>query len=261
MNFDCYIINLDRDHERWNDVSERFRTLGFNVIRVPAIDGKTLQFPHPDFAAWRYFFYYGRPVMPGEIGCYFSYIKTLKTFLSTNESHCLICEDDVKPATELPTILDEAMKYSDLWDLLRLNAIRPTSGVKVVELTSGYYLSSDLKTASGNGCALTSRPAAKQILAKLLPMRLPLDVALFYSFPIGIREMTVQPFPVALNEKFCKDTTIIGRKQRYPILHPASLRHIISLPYRICSRTTRKISRLYWGLQNYFTPPRPKKIE
>jgi len=37
---DCYIINLDRAQDRWKATSEKFRSLGLNVIRVPALRGK-----------------------------------------------------------------------------------------------------------------------------------------------------------------------------------------------------------------------------
>jgi glycosyl transferase family 25 len=248
---DCYIINLERDKDRWTAASERFGQLGFNVIRVPAVDGKTLTNDGlispaqiPGFAAWRYFFFYGRPVTLGEIGCYFSHIKTLKTFLDTNAEHALICEDDVVPKPELPEVLTAALKYSDRWDLLRLNAVRQTKGKNVIELPHQYHLCCDLKTASGNGAKIVNRFAAQQIVKKLLPMCLPHDVALFYDFPLGIKEMTVQPYPVVLNESFYKDTTITGRKERYPFFSPTVLRYLTVLPYKFISRTVRKIERI-----------------
>ena len=104
---DCYIINLDRAQDRWNATSEKFRTLGLNVIRIPAIEGKDLTFPHPDFAAWRYFFWYGRKMIPNKVACYFSHIKALKTFLETDKEHAMICEDDVTPCLELKEIITE----------------------------------------------------------------------------------------------------------------------------------------------------------
>jgi len=254
----CYIINLDGSVERWNTTSEMFRLLGLNVIRVPAIAGKDLSFPHPDFASWSYFFRYGRKRVSNKVACYFSHIKALKDFLETDKEHALICEDDVYPQPESGKVIEEAMRYSDSWDLLRLNGIKPTSGINFAELPCGYHLCCDLKTASGNGAKIVNRYAAETIIRKCLPMRLPHDVTLFYDWPIGIREVTVHPFPILLNEAFYKNS-MIGRESRYPLLHPAVLRHFISLPYRICSRTTRKITRICWALQNYFLPPQPRQ--
>ncbi|GHT26378.1 hypothetical protein FACS18942_03730 [Planctomycetales bacterium] len=242
---DCYIINLDRDKERWNVISQQFTLSGFNVLRVSAVNGKELTKEElTDFSPWRYFLFYGRPAMRGEIGCYFSHIKTLKTFLDTEAEHALICEDDVVPKPELPEVLAAALKYSDRWDLLRLNAVRQTKGKSVIELPHQYHLCCDLKTASGTGSYLLNRKAAELILKKLRQMFLPLDVAMFYGFPIGIKEVTVQPFPVVLNESFYKDTTITGRKERYPFFSPAVLRYLTVLPYKVISRTVRKIERI-----------------
>ena len=257
---DCYIINLDKSIERWNYTSEKFRSLGLNVLRVPAIAGKDLVFPHPDFAAWKYFFWYGRPMVPNKVACYFSHIKALRTFLETNEEHAMICEDDVFPLPELIDVLKEAMRYSDSWDMLRLNGIKSTYGLDFAELSHGYRLGCDLRTASGNGGKIVNRYAAETIIKKCLPMRLPHDVTLFYDLPIGIREVTIHPFPVQLNEVDSKNS-VIGKEPRYPLFHPASLRHVISLPYRICSRTTRKISRICLALRYRFDPPQPAPLD
>jgi len=257
---DCYIINLDRAADRWKNVSEKFSSLGFNVIRFSAIDGQMLQVPHPDFSAWKYFFYYGRPAVPTKIACYFSHIEVLKAFLETDRDHAMICEDDIFPQPECLDVVRNAMRYSDSWDLLRLNGIKPTRGFDFIDLLHGYHLCCDLKTASGNGAKIVNRRAAEIIVNKCLPMRLPHDVTLFYDWPIGIREMTVQPFPILLNETLCTNSTI-GTEPRYPLWHPATLRHFISLPYRVCSRTTRKISRICWAMQNRVWPPQPRKTE
>ena len=258
MVMDCYIINLDRAQDRWKSVSEKFSSLGLNVIRVSAVDGKTLHFPHPDFSSWKYFFYYGRIKVPTKVACYFSHIKALKAFLETDKSYAMICEDDVFPLPDLMDVVQDAMQYSDSWDFLRLNGIKPTKGMNFASLSHGFQLCCDLKTASGNGAKIVNRYAAETIIRKCLPMSLPHDVTLFYDWPIGIREVTIQPFPILLNEAFYKNSTI-GAEPRYPLLHPATLRHFISLPYRICSRITRKIVRICWATQNRFWPPQPRQ--
>jgi len=255
---DCYIINLDRAPDRWNFTSEQFHSLGFNVIRFQAIDGHELKPPYPGFSPWRYFLYASRIAAPNVIACFLSHIKVLQAFLETDAEHALICEDDVSPQPELVDVLEDAMQYSDHWDMLRLNGIRPTRGINFSQLAHGYKLCCDLKTASGSGAKIVNRYAANAIIKKLLPMKMAHDVALFYDWPIGIREVTVQPFPILLHEELSQNSTL-GREPRYPLLHPAILRHFISLPYRICSRTTRKISRILWAMQNHYWPPRPRQ--
>jgi len=253
---DCYIINLDKSVERWDTISEKFRTLGLNVIRVPAIEGKDLSFPHPDFAAWRYFFWWGYEMIPNEVACTFSHIKALRMFLESGKEHAMICEDDVTPCAELMEVLGEAMTYSDSWDLLRLNGIKPTRGWDFADLSHGYRLGCDLKTKSGNGAKVVNRYAAETIIKKCLPMQFPHDIGLFYGFPIGIREVTVRPFPIQLNAPMAADSDIGVRPPR-PFYHPLFLLFLTKLPYKIVSRSIRKIVRFRWAMQYRFFPPRP----
>ncbi len=255
---DCYIINLDRSAERWEITSEKFRTLGLNVIRVPAIEGKDLKFPHPDFAAWRYFFLYGRKMMPNKVACFFSHVRALRTFLDSGKKHAMICEDDVTPEPILMDVVEAALKYSDSWDLLRLNGYKPTRGWDFAELPHGYRLGCDLKTASGNGGKIVNRHAAERIIQKLLPMRLPHDVSVYYDWPIGIREVSVRPFPIHFNDPTTKNSTI-GAQPKDSILSPILFTHLTKFPYRVVSRSVRKLARLSWAWRCYLKPPQPRK--
>lgn len=82
----CYVINLARDVERWRSVQTSFQDSGFNVIRIPGIDvSKQRQYAVPDFIdAAKFKRLIGRTVEPGEIGCYFSHLETMKQFLETD---------------------------------------------------------------------------------------------------------------------------------------------------------------------------------
>ena len=250
----CYIINLDRAADRWDGIADKFSAHGLDVVRIPAIDGKDIQFPHPDFAAWRYFLYFGRKVTPSKIACYFSHIKAIRTFLESGDDHAMICEDDVYPRPELRNVVDAAMEYSHAWDMLRLNGIRQPKSLKFADLVPGYSLVSDLRYVSGNGAKIVNRYCAERIVQKLLPMRLPHDVTLFYDWPIGIREVSVNPFPIVLNEAL---ESTIGSQPRYPAFHPVILRHLTSFPYRMCSRSTRLVSRCAAAIGRYLFPPKP----
>lgn len=233
---DCYIINLDRARERWDSVSQKFSPLGFHVVRVPAVEGKTLKLPCENVSPWRYFFFYGRPLSWGAVGCYLSHIKALNLFLDTGKEHALICEDDVSPIPELPEIIEESMKYADRWDLLRLNGLKQPPNIPFTKLDCGFELCSDLRYTSCTGGMIVNRFAAQRIIDKLLPMKMPYDVALFYDFPVGIREASINPYPIQFKDHF---ESCIGVTERYPLFHPAIIRYISVLPYRIISRLYR----------------------
>lgn len=255
---ECHIINLDHATERWKDTSEKFRAIGMEPIRVSAVEGKKLEFPHPDFSYWKYLLGFGRKTNLGEIGCYLSHVKIIRSFLESEREHIFICEDDVCPLPELPELIDKAMRYADSWDLLRLNSFKPTLGVPFIDLGGGYSLNSDTKTSSGTGGMILNRFAGETILKKLLPMRLPYDVALFRDFPVGIREVTVRPSPVVFEEEYFKDSSITIRKRKYPLYHPANLAILTSLPYKGISRIFRLVHRHRTARFRKLHPPVPK---
>ncbi|GHT44531.1 hypothetical protein FACS189454_02220 [Planctomycetales bacterium] len=246
----CYIINLDRSPERWQRITQSAGINGLNIVRVPAIDGRLLEPPYPHFSDWGYFLCHGRKINPNQVACYCSHLKALQTFLDSGETHGVICEDDVHGTTELPAVLDEVLRYSDVWDLVRLNGFRRKFHCPVAKLTGGYRLVSDVRSGSGAGCYLVNRYAAERILTRLGVMRQEYDVALYYGFPIGIREMTVTPFPVLLDST-SSHSQIGYSDNRYPIWSPYRFNILTALPYRFLTRNCRLLSRLYFALRNY----------
>lgn len=243
----CFIINLDRAQDRWIATAQKFRDLGFDVVRVPAVDGKTLKRPFPDFSPFLYFCCRGRPISAAKVACFQSHLKALKTFLETDDEFALICEDDVAPLPELPEIIEKTLEYRNAWNFLRLNGIKETKGVDFAVLSEKYRLGVDLKTASGNGAKIVDREAARLLLTKTLPMRLPHDVTLFYDLPIsGIREVSVRPFPIVLNAPLAEKSGIGGELPAKGLRYALG-RLLITTPLRIFCRSIRKMSRFYWA--------------
>lgn len=248
--YKCYVVNLDRAPERWENAVKEFEGLGLEVVRVPAVDGRELKPPYPDSAPWRYFFCYGRPITPQKVACFTSHLKALKTFLETDDEYALICEDDVTPSPQTLKIIDAAFEYADCWDLLRLNAFKPTKGVKFATLFDEYSLTCDVKTSSGNGAKLVNRRAAQIILSRTTPIRLPHDVTVYYDLPFGLREASVSPFPVRFNE--LNDNSYIGPTPRASGFGAALAKVLVTTPYRLTARSIRKISRWRRALVCWF---------
>jgi len=256
----CYIINLDRATERWESVVQSPGLRDLNIIRVPAIDGKTLQPPYPNFSPWGYFLCRGRRINPNHVACYNSHLKAMRLFLESGEEHALICEDDIIGTPELSDVLKAVLRYSDSWDLVRLIGTRQKSFIPFANLGGGYRLVSDLRSSTNAGCYLLNRRAAQLFLRFFGTMWTDYDIALFYSVPIGIREVNVVPFPVRANE--CAQTSQISRKDDsfcYPLLHPYRLNVLTMWCYRIFTRNWRTLHRIRLALQRYFFPPKPKR--
>jgi glycosyl transferase family 25 len=252
----CYVINLDRATDRWESVIRSPGLKNLNIIRVSAIDGKTLQPPYPNFSPWGYFLCRGRRINPNHVACYNSHLKAMNLFLESGEEHGLICEDDIAGTPELLDVLKNVLRYSDSWDLVRLTGFRQKPFVPFADLDGGYRLVSDLRCSTSAGCYLLNRKAAQLFLRFFGTMWTDYDLALFYSIPVGIREAAVVPFPVKLTELSkasqirCKDDMF-----RYPLWHPYRLNVFTMWSYRIFTRSWRTFHRIRLALQRKLFPP------
>jgi GR25 family glycosyltransferase involved in LPS biosynthesis len=100
LNSKCYVINLERNPERWNTAKIKIKDAGFtNFTRFTAVDGKDANelkdnwelFRNPKFADWdKEFIQY-----PGKQGCFLSHFKIWKEMLENKTQYAVILEDDV----------------------------------------------------------------------------------------------------------------------------------------------------------------------
>ena len=77
-----YVINLDRDTQRWNNCEIQAQKFGLELTRVSAISVADLRQNIETF------------VTSGVRAVWLSHMKCFELFLSTNASHALILEDD-----------------------------------------------------------------------------------------------------------------------------------------------------------------------
>lgn len=193
----AYTINLDAATQRWNHMRETFAETGIEAVRVPAVDGATLEFPGKSFNEGRYRWLHGREVNRYEVGCYLSHLKAMMAFLSTSEEHALICEDDVVIKADLATVLAEALCYSKFWNVLRLTGLSNGHGMKVAKLDEGHSLCVNAGRMKGAGAYVVDRAAARAFTEGLLPMWLPYDHAFDREWCFGLKCMSVLPFPIS----------------------------------------------------------------
>lgn len=127
MNFQCFLINLNKDTERYAFMDAQLQSLGLRYQRVEAVYGKeyldgsvktdvrydkTLSDKHNKL---------GRSLTPGEIGCAISHHNVYKKIIDNGIDFALILEDDIKfdPSfnNELYRLLDNHQAIS--WDLIQ----------------------------------------------------------------------------------------------------------------------------------------------
>lgn len=209
----CYVINLDREKERWKLIEESFSGLPLNLIRIPAVDvSREPRYLEKEFHDARKFRRTAnRNAKNGEIGCYVSHLKALECFLKSGDEHAIICEDDVEPQANVCEILEETLKFSEHWDLLRLAGCRKKNFVPMRKLLPGAELGWNVKGFTITAAYAINRKAAQFVLEHFFPMTLQYDLMLFSGWP-EMKEMSVSPPPFQLNA--LKDLSTIGRRNQ-----------------------------------------------
>jgi hypothetical protein len=106
-----YVINLDRDVDRWESALEESAHGFLETHRVQAIDARDL--PSQDF------------VSPGVHAAWLSHIKAVNAFLESGMEFAIIAEDDfhIKRPSDL---LNHIKTLANLdWDMVQFGFLRP----------------------------------------------------------------------------------------------------------------------------------------
>ena len=151
-----YIINLPKSKERLTWTINNLTKPGFDFEVIEAVNGRLLTLPHADYDERAYRLRHGKRTNLAELGCYFSHIKALKTFLQSEQDHAMILEDDVSLCDELPTIIEQAMLVAHKWDILRLSGRHSWIPIKFDRLTEERYLCCNLSRQTGAGAYLST---------------------------------------------------------------------------------------------------------
>ena len=235
----AFIINLASAPERWRFVQQIFSGSPLELVRVEAVDGSALAFPIRGYSERLYRFFHGRTTNPREVGCYLSHVRACELFLASGEEHGLICEDDLTLSEGFDEVIAGLLAVSGGWDIARLTGLRENSGVRAIRLSPTHWIRVHLGRLKGAGAYLINRAAARSIVQKLLPMRLPYDHAMDREWCYGMRTVSVSPFPASQVES--KFPTSI---QRGSMRKLSWLRRCASTyPYQVVNEVSRWIFR------------------
>lgn len=197
-NYQTYLINLDRATERLELMQNEFEKSNLPFQRISAVDAKTL-----DTNSYRVKNKYDRDLVPGEIGCYLSHIKTMETFLASDNEFALIIEDDAILVDDFKSAIEDSISiYSklskkDKWDVLKLfNGKR--KHIKIEDVNSNYFIA-----ACGTSVPITTiaaiwtRNAAEQFLRKvknpIATIQRPIDCDLQHAWEFDLRIYNLLP--------------------------------------------------------------------
>lgn len=244
----CYVINLDRSTDRWQAIESGFRGQPLRLIRVPAVDGKTLSLPNLSYSSFWTQIKDGKEAMPSMIATYISHINAIRAFLDSGAEYGLICEDDVQPVPEMMEILGEAKKYADSWDMLRVAVQRETGTVTYRRLTPKYRLVTNITGMCWCAGYLLNRKAAKRLAADLLPMDDSPDPAIFRG-RIGVREAAILPsllYQGDLGQQTLHHGLIRTKNPLNPLWWTSRLNRLLTRSWRYWLQSARVVRRVFY---------------
>lgn len=212
------LINLDRSPERLAQMQERLSQLNLTFKRVPAVDGKKVEFTQREINAAEYERCHGKYVTPTEVACYISHFNTLQMFIEESDKEfALILEDDMVLCDDFLSILDNLIKNHQQWDMVKLNGTSGWGGA-IVQSTvyKDYKLVLHLFHQAKSGSYIVNRKAAMNYLGKLLPMTVPYDHEFIKYWKYNIRLFSVVPFPTWEKQESSTIDYAMMRKNKKP---------------------------------------------
>ncbi|WFU13236.1 glycosyltransferase family 25 protein (plasmid) [Rhizobium sp. CB3090] len=241
-----FLINLDRAGDRLTAMQEKLDRVGLQFERVAAVDGEILDFPLAEFSERSFRFMHGRRRNPGEIGCYLSHVECARRLLVSECEFALVLEDDLEFPEDLTELLQAALDAGSAWDILRLSTVNRGRKFSFAKLTEKRSLAIALTREKGSGAYLINRRAAHWFVEKLLPMRLPFDLAFDVEFFDGLKSAFVSPVPI--DQMIGLPSQIQSKRRRY---HRSRWHYLTVLPYRAFIEASRLFFRL-WRLSVAF---------
>ncbi|MBR1734202.1 MAG: glycosyltransferase family 25 protein [Alphaproteobacteria bacterium] len=192
----AYIINMDKAKDRLEFISEQVNKLNIPYERISAIDGKNLTKKQwkdiVDEQSFRNFFKMAPE--PGTIGCSLSHEKALRKFLESDSEFALIFEDDVKFSPEkLQNIIPKILANESLWDIVSFELNHYGHPQKIARLSEIEFLTFYITNVKHSGSYIIKRIAAKKLLEKFYPIKMPFDHYFTRSWEFELKFCGVEP--------------------------------------------------------------------
>jgi glycosyl transferase family 25 len=158
-----FYINRDCDGDRRENIERQLKAAGIAAERIDGVNG--LAVPHD---LREYFFENDKlcsSLKPGEVGCYASHLKALKTLLARGLDYALVVEDDAILPHDLPQIVQTVLVNAPpAWDYIHLSgdvqrAFKPVASLGVTGKLVRYS-----RVPGGTVGYLISREGARKFL-------------------------------------------------------------------------------------------------
>lgn len=227
-----FVVNLDRDHERRERVTNLLRAHGLEASFRSAVDGAELE---PTLVAEVYdstrnHSIFKRPLSRPEIGCYLSHFALWTEIASSEAPGAIVLEDDIEAGPGLKAVL-ERISLLDLGaSVVKLYA--PSLGMRWVRELLPYshkLVAPWIAPACTTGYVI-SREAAQKLADQALPFARPVDLDLKHWWEFGICVLAVTPSLVVPAN--CGDSTIEPERSKTAAQFTQFQRFVRNLKYQ-----------------------------
>lgn len=207
-----FVINLDRSTARLENATRQLHGAGLEFERIAAIDGRALPEAErsrmcPDNS--RHFF---APLTPGEVGCWLSHARALRTMIDRGLPHCVVFEDDFELRPGFARCLGELLSLGDrMPDAVKLFGAR-SHGEVLAALPSGELVVRSNSPPICSTCTLWTERGARKLLAASTHLRRPIDVDVKHWWELGLDVAWVSP-PVVVNSLVHMRASTIGERR------------------------------------------------
>lgn len=160
----AFYINRDCDEDRRTAIELELRKVGIGAERICAVEGLAVPEDLRD-----YFFDADRLISalkPGEVGCYASHLKVLKTIIARELYYALVVEDDAILPPDLPKVIEDVLaRAPKSWDFIHLSGDARRAVKPMAPLEHRGTLVRYSRIPGGTVGYLISREGAKKFLA------------------------------------------------------------------------------------------------
>ncbi len=208
------VISLPESAERRHSATGKLTALGLSFEFIDGINGNTSRDPLLErYREKEFILNYGRPALPGELGCYASHYLAWQRCIELGVP-VLVLEDDFKPLDRFMGALEVCEQHINTQGYIRLETTgdKPASSVFTQD---GFTLVKFLKAPQGALCYAISPSVASTFVAHSQTFDYPVDVFVrnfwYHKVPLfGLKPYSATASDIAVN------SYIGNRRGRYP---------------------------------------------
>lgn len=179
-----YVINLDNKPLLLRKISERFQSAKLSFERIAAIWGMDLNREElTQKGLYAEIAQCPARLVPGELGCYLSHVKTLQKAYEDKAPYSIIMEEDAEFGPDLSQQVDELIEHAPPdWDMIYLycGAEWPAAGnpchpSRLEKTPDNRFTKLNGECVAGGVGYLVANHTLKSLLTGILPARMPVD--------------------------------------------------------------------------------------